>query len=66
MTAQGETFTIRADDPVEVQIDGDAHGTTDFLELAVVPSSLRVRRPSPDIKRMLRREAFGLTTSLGV
>ena len=65
-TAQGETFTIRAEDPVEVQIDGDAHGTTDFLELAVVPSSLHVRRPSPGIKRMLRREAFGLTTSLGV
>ena len=64
-TAQGESYTIRADDRVEVQIDGDAYGTTDFLELAINPASLYVKRPSPGIKRMLRRESFGLPTAIG-
>ncbi|GAA4511943.1 diacylglycerol/lipid kinase family protein [Brevibacterium yomogidense] len=64
-TLQGETFTIRASEGVEVQVDGDAYGTTDFLELAVEPASLYVMRPTPDIKRRIRREAFGLSTAGG-
>ena len=64
-TLQAETFTIRAQEAVEVQVDGDAYGKTDFFELAVEPASLYVQRPTPEIKRSIRREAFGLGTSGG-
>lgn len=64
-TLQGETFIVRASEGVEVQVDGDAFGTTEFLELAVEPASLHVMRPTPDIKRRIRREAFGLSTAGG-
>lgn len=64
-TLQAETFTIRSKERVEVQVDGDAHGTTDYLELTVDPASLYVQRPTAEIKRSIRREAFGLGTSGG-
>ncbi len=64
-TLQAETFTIRSQEEVDVQVDGDAYGKTDFFELAVEPASLYVRRPTPEIKRSIRREAFGLGTSGG-
>lgn len=64
-TLQAETFTIRSQEAVDVQVDGDAYGKTDFLELAVEPASLYVQRPTPEIKRGIRREAFGLATSGG-
>lgn len=64
-TLQAESFTIRAQEQVDVQVDGDAYGKTDFFELAVEPASLYVKRPTPEIKRGIRREAFGLATSGG-
>ncbi|HLR44561.1 MAG TPA: diacylglycerol kinase family protein [Brevibacterium sp.] len=64
-TLQAERFTIRSQEAVDVQVDGDAHGKTDFLELTVEPASLYVQRPTPEIKRGIRREAFGLATSGG-
>jgi diacylglycerol kinase (ATP) len=59
-TAQGERFTVRAEEPVEVQIDGDPFGLTTSMELRVVPASLMVRTPTPELKRQIRLDAFRL------
>ncbi|WP_029088243.1 diacylglycerol/lipid kinase family protein [Brevibacterium album] len=62
-TAQGERFSVRVEHPVEVQIDGDPFGTTDRMELSVMPASLVVRAPTPELKRRIRLEQYHLSSS---
>lgn len=57
---QGEHFVIRSEEEVEIQVDGDAVGTTDYLELGIEPAALIVRTPTPEQRRKIRSEGWAL------
>lgn len=55
-----KTVTIRTEKKLDVQVDGDVLGTTDFLELSVQPLALKVRTPSPEQERRIRVDSLSL------
>lgn len=54
------TVTIRAEDELDVQVDGDVLGRTRYVELAISPAALTVRTPSPEQVRRMRADRLGL------
>lgn len=54
------SVTVRAEKKLDVQVDGDVLGETDFLELSVQPNALTVRTPSPEQERRIRMDALSL------
>lgn len=51
---------VRAEKELDVQVDGDVLGETDYLELSVLPNALTVRTPSPEQERHIRLDSLSL------
>ena len=51
---------VRAEKELDVQVDGDVLGETDYLELSVLPNALTVRTPSPEQERNIRLDSLSL------
>lgn len=51
---------VRAEKELDVQVDGDVLGETDYLELSVLPNALTVRTPSPEQERRIRLDSLSL------
>lgn len=51
---------VRAEKDLDVQVDGDVLGETDYLELSVLPNALTVRTPSPEQERRIRLDSLSL------
>ena len=51
---------VRAEKELDVQVDGDVLGKTDYLELSVLPNALTVRTPSPEQERSIRLDSLSL------
>ena len=53
---QCEKVVIRADEEMDVQMDGDPIGTTDYLEVRVDHLALAVRTPTAEQKRKIKAD----------